>query len=219
MKSAIILAGGGSTRFGGDKGLLSLGDRTLVEHVYGRVASVAREVVIAVRSESQKEAYSRLVRDCLFSLDESIGGGPLNGLWSGLKRVTGEKVAVVGCDMPFVSPELIRLLYELSPTYDAVIPRWPSGYIEPLHSVYDVNGCQAATGKALRGGRSDMRAMILALARILYLSTEAIRKLDSNLRMFANVNTHSDLLRAKRMLGSRKSTSRPRACHSPATHR
>jgi len=218
VKSAIILAGGRSVRFGGDKGLLPLDDRTLIEHVYGKVASVAREVVIAVRSKSQRKAYSQLVRNCLFVLDEWPGNGPLNGLWSGLKRVTGEKVAVVGCDMPLVSPELMRLLYELSWTYDAVIPRWPSGYIEPLHSVYDVDRCRTATTTALRKGRSDMRAMILSLARVLYLSTEAIRKIDSDLNMFVNINTHNDLLRTKRILGSQMSTSSPRVCHNPANY-
>lgn len=182
--------------------MLSIGERTLIEQVYERVGSVAKEVVIAVRSERQKETYSRLVRNCSFSLDESSRAGPLSGLRSGLKRVTGKKVAVVGCDMPFVSPELIRLLYELSRKYDAAIPRWPSGYLEPLHSVYDVDNCRVATHEALRCGRSDMRAMISALSRILYVSTEAIRKLDSDLRMFTNINTHSDLLRARRALGS-----------------
>lgn len=219
MKSAIILAGGRSTRFGRDKGLLSLGDRTLIEHVYERIKSVAKEVVIAVGSERQKETYSRLVKDCIFALDESPRGGPLSGLWSGLKRVTGEKVAAVGCDMPFVSPKLMGLLYDLSPTYDAVIPRWPNGYIEPLHSVYDVESCLTATGKAIRSGRSDMRAMISTLVRILYLSTEAIRKLDPNLRMFTNINSQSDLLRAKRILSLRESTMMSRVCHSPEAYR
>jgi len=202
MKSAIILAGGRSTRFGGDKGLLSLGDKTLIEHVCEMAGSVAKEVVIAVRSERQKEIYSRLAMSCSFSLDDSSRSGPLSGLSSGLKRVTGRKVVVVGCDMPFVSPELICLLFELSPKYDAVIPRWPSGYLEPLHSVYDVDSCQVATRKASRSGRSDMRAMISALARILYVSTEAIRNVDSDLRMFMNINTRRDLIHAKKVLGS-----------------
>jgi len=202
MNSAIILAGGRSTRFGGDKGSLSLGGKALIEHVCGRVGSVAKEVVIAVRSERQKEIYSRVVRSCSFSLDDSSRSGPLSGLSSGLKRVTGMKVVVVGCDMPFVSPELIRLLFELSPEYDAVIPRWPSGYLEPLHSVYDVDSCRVAIHKALRSGRSDMRAMISALARILYVSTEAIRNVDSEFRMFVNINTRKDLIHAKKVLGS-----------------
>ena len=85
MKSAIILAGGRSTRFGGDKGLLSLGDKTLIEHVCEMAGSVAKEVVIAVRSERQKEIYSRLAMSCSFSLDDSSRSGPLSGLSSGLK--------------------------------------------------------------------------------------------------------------------------------------
>jgi molybdopterin-guanine dinucleotide biosynthesis protein A len=202
MKSAIILAGGRSRRLGKDKGLLFLGGKTLIEKVYERIDSVAEEVVIAVHTERQKRAYSRLIGNCYFSVDESSYAGPLSGLSSGLKNVTGEKVAVVGCDMPFISPELMQLLYELSREYDASIPRWPSGYIEPLHAVYDTDSCRTAVHRALRRGRSDMRSMISALPRIIYVSTEAIRRLDPNLKMFTNINTRSDLLCARRLLRS-----------------
>jgi len=202
MNSAIVLAGGRSTRFGRDKGLWAIGDQTLVERVHGRIRNVAQEVVIAVGSEKQRQTYSQIISDCVFAVDESPGMGPLGGLWSGLRRVTGKKVAVVGCDMPFISAELMSLLYDLSEGYDAVIPRWPIGYIEPLHSVYDVDGCLMATRKALRSGRREIRAMISGLATVLYVSTEVIRKSEPDLRMFTNINSRRDLLHARRIMNA-----------------
>lgn len=211
MRSVIILAGGHSKRFGRDKALLVLHDQTLIEHVYGRMRDISNEVVIAVRSERQLKAYSQLVGNCTFALDESSNSGPLIGLSSALKRTAGEKIAIVGCDMPFISPELFEILYELCQGYDAVIPRWPNGYIEPLHAVYDAKCCRRATDKALRSSRSDMRAMISALVKALYLSTESVRRLDPALEMFTNINTRRDLLRAKKSYGS---IITPEACRS-----
>ncbi len=207
MKSAIILAGGRSSRFGKDKGLLSLGGKTLVEHVREKMAGIAREVVITVSTKAQEEIYSRMFSSCFVATDDRFHGGPLAGLYTGLKVVNGNKVAVVGCDMPFVSGDLLDLLFELCQGHDAVIPRWPNGYVEPFHSVYDTSHCLSATERALRMGRVDMRSMISNLRDITYFSTEAIRQMHVDLTMFVNINTRSDLEKARHIFfahGSRR---------------
>jgi len=200
MRSVIILAGGSSTRFGRDKGLVFLGGKTLIERAYESAMEVAKEVVVAVSSRKQREAYSRLLDECTFVVDEQRRIGPLSGLWSALGIVKARKVAVVACDMPFVSGSVLNLFFELCVKQDAVIPRWPNGYIEPLHSVYDSARCLTATSAALGQGCGNLRGMICNLQNILHVSTEAIRAIQPKLAMFTNINTLGDLAKARRIL-------------------
>jgi len=203
MRSAVILAGGQSTRLGRDKGLLSLADKTIIQRVYDSMREVAEEVVIAVSSQKQQASYFRLLGRCTFVLDLRKHVGPLAGLVSGLDAVCGKKVAVVGCDMPFASRTLFRLLFELCVRQDAVIPRWPNGYIEPLHSVYDSANCLMAAKKALKSGHRDIRSMISHLEHTLFVSTETIREIDPDLSMFMNINTRIDLQKARQIVVTR----------------
>lgn len=204
MRSAIVLAGGHSLRFGKDKGLQILMGKTMIQRVCSRLADVVNEVIVAVSSKTKVRLYSKLLTECVVTVDDPAVEGPLAGVSGGLMAVRGDKVAITGCDMPLVSRDLLSLLFETCQGYSAAIPRWPSGYIEPLHSVYDVASCRIATDEALMAGRVDLKAMVLNLRKVIYLSTEAIRRLDMDLVMFHNVNTARDLSEARRLLASHK---------------
>lgn len=204
MRSAIVLAGGRSRRLGRDKGLLSINGTTLIEHVCKRVGVVVDEVMVAVGSSAQQAAYRSLLGGCTTVVDEEVCGGPLIGLQSGLRLVRGDRTAVVGCDMPLVSGDVLNLLFEACAGRSAAIPRWPNGYIEPLHSVYDTDECLNAVRMALKVNRRDMRAMILHLPNVIYVSTQAMRRLDPCLSTFTNVNTRRDLQKVRAMLNQRK---------------
>ena len=170
MKSAIVLAGGQSRRLGREKGLLLLGKQALVEHVYDRLRHVAGQVIIATATEKQRKVYSKLFTGCIITTDEKPGG-PLTGVWSALQRVGGEKVAIVGCDMPLISEKAMRLLFELCKEHDAAIPQWPNGYIEPLHAVYNTSSR--------------------------FVSTERMQRLGIPLTTFLNINRETDLKKAR----------------------
>ena len=199
MKSAIVLVGGLSRRLGGEKGLVLLGKQTLVEHVYDRLRQVAGEVIIATATKKQSKVYSKLLTGCVVTTDEE-SGGPLTGVWSALQRVSGEEVSIVGCDMPLISEKAMRLLFELCKEHDAAIPRWPNGYIEPLHAVYNTSSCIKATRKALDAGRKDMRAMVLSLTNVRFVSTERMQRLGIPLTTFLNINRAMDLKKARSLM-------------------
>lgn len=204
MRSAVVLAGGHSSRFGKDKGLETLMGKTMIECVCSRLTGVVNEVIVAVGSKAKVRLYSKLLSECIVTADDPAVEGPLAGVSGGLMAVRGDKVAITGCDMPLISRDLLSLLFETCQGYGAAIPRWPSGYIEPLHSVYDVASCRIATDEALKAGRVDLRAMVSNLRKVIYVSTEAIRRLDRDLTMFHNVNTARDLSEARRLLASQE---------------
>src|SRR6185503_3666403 len=86
-----ILAGGLSARIGRDKARLRLGRRTLLGHVRAN-ASQSGLPVRVLRKD--------LIPRC----------GPLGGIYSALRTTQHSAVLFLACDMPFVSPKLLRSL-------------------------------------------------------------------------------------------------------------
>jgi molybdopterin-guanine dinucleotide biosynthesis protein A len=103
-------------------------------------------------------------------------------------------------DSPFVSRDVVSLLFDLCLTKAAVIPRWPNGQIEPLHAVYLTNVALEAAKIAVDEGKLDVLSMIEKLRGVRYVSTLVIQQLDPEFRTFFNVNTPLDLKKAMAML-------------------
>lgn len=108
--SAIILAGGLSTRMGGvDKGLLPLQNKALISHVIDRLTPQVNEVIInANRSLEQYQSFGlKIVQD---ETDEFLG--PLAGFLLGLKHAKHDLVLTVPCDSPRLPSDLATRLFE-----------------------------------------------------------------------------------------------------------
>lgn len=85
----IILAGGLSTRMGRDKARLRWRGRSLLAWVRAAARATGWPVRVIRRD---------LVPRC----------GPLGGVWTAFQRSRAERLVFLSCDMPFVTPELIR---------------------------------------------------------------------------------------------------------------
>ena len=78
----VILAGGLASRMGGgDKGLLQLGNKTLLEHVVERLAPQVTNIVLNANGDP-----ARFLTKSMPVIADSIGGyvGPLAGVLAGL---------------------------------------------------------------------------------------------------------------------------------------
>jgi len=199
--SAVILAGGLSKRFGQDKGLIELGGKPLILHVVDRASKIVEETVVVVGSETQKETFERLLgHRASLVVDKHKVQSPLVGASAGFEGAHGEYCLLLPCDTPFVSSQIMRFLLDLCINRSAVIPRWPSGYIEPLQAAYHTKSALAAAKTALKEGKLDLRSMIARLKGIRYVSTMVLRQMDSRLLTFFNVNTFGDLKKAESLL-------------------
>ena len=200
-KSAVILAGGFSSRFGQDKGLLPLADKPLIKHVLNVIYGMVDETIIVVSSKVQAENFAKVVgSDIHIVIDAADIQGPLIGALTGFGKAYGKYSLLLPCDTPLLSKGIVLLLLELCTSKNAVIPRWPNGYMEPLQAVYRTKRALEATKKALNEGKSDMRSMIDKLQGVRYISTLVLRQLDPQLRTFFNVNTPLDLKKAEFLL-------------------
>lgn len=206
-RSAIVVAGGFSRRFGQDKGLLPLAGRPLLVHVLEAVGKIVSERLLVVSSDAQAERYSKVIdSDVKVFVDPARVSGPLVGAATGFENACGKYSVLLPCDMPLISQDVLSLLLELCINKSAAIPRWPNGYIEPFHAVYHTASASEAAAEALSAGELNMRAMVEKLRGVRYVSTLVLEQLDERLETFFNVNTSSDLKKAQAMLESKRKT-------------
>lgn len=128
--TAIVLCGGGSTRFGADKTRQRLGASTVLDHL---VASLAPQwSVVAVGPPRP------LGREVTWAREDPAGGGPLAGIASGMRHVATELVVVLAGDMPFAGAPAARLVAALiaDPRPDAVTALDGDGRSNPLLTAY-----------------------------------------------------------------------------------
>lgn len=199
--SAVILAGGFASRFGQDKGLIRLANKPLIKHVLDKIDPVADEKLVVVSSRQQAEGYTKIVSsDVKVVVDLEEKHGPLVGALTGFSEAYAEYSLLLPCDTPFLSDDVLSLMLDLCTDRNAVIPRWPNCYIEPLHAVYRTKVALEAAENVLKEGEMNMQSMVDRLRSVRYVSTLVLQQLDPELRTFFNVNTPLDLKKAEAML-------------------
>jgi molybdopterin-guanine dinucleotide biosynthesis protein A len=196
IRSAIILAGGRSTRFGGEeKSLKLVNGKRMICRVMDALCPVVDEVIISVRDERQQDLLYPFISGHEFVFDEVRDIGPLSGINAGLERAKGDYVAIVACDMPMISTPVVELLFEKAEGHDAAVPRHPGDLIEPLHAVYKKGPMLRAVKESIEAGERKISSPLKLLKDVVYVSDEEIKKVDRELDTFLNVNRAEDMER------------------------
>lgn len=200
--SLIVLAGGVSNRFGTDKALLDVGGVALISRVIGRASLVAEETIVVVNSHQRAaDVGAASGTGSHVVVDSFTGSGPLVGVATGLQHARGELAVVLASDLPFVSPKVLEALLRLcSREVEAAVPRWPNGFIEPLHAVYRTEPSLRAAVRTLDEGGARMMSMIEKLTHVVWPSTLDLGRFDPLLLTFLNVNRREDLEKIRLLL-------------------
>ena len=187
-ESAIVLAGGRSSRMGRPKALLPFDGVPLIEHIVGALRTRFEDVVVVAAPEQPLPAMpARVVRD------DVPYQGPVGGLCYGLRAVRGEVCFATSCDSAFFSMPLVDVLLSRIAGYDVVVPHW-QGRPQPLHAVYRTSVAPLLEAQ-LRSG--ELRAVALFdRVRTRRVDEEEIRRFDPAGRSFFNMNTPDDYARA-----------------------
>jgi molybdopterin-guanine dinucleotide biosynthesis protein A len=209
-RSAVILAGGFSKRFGQNKGLIELAGKPLILHVLDKALPIVDEAVVVVSSDVQRGAFTCALHDEVdVIVDKYEKQSPLVGALTGFDKVRGRHSLLLPCDTPFISNRVLSFLLESCSNRNAAIPRWPNEYIEPFQAAYHTKSALRAAEIALKEKKLDMQSMILHMMRVRYISTMVFRQMDPELLTFFNINTPEDLKRAESILRRRPSKSSP----------
>ena len=119
--------------------------------------------------------------------DDFPGEGPLGGILTALRHASADLALVVACDMPELSAAFLSgLLAFAESRQTTVLPRSPSGRLEPLCGVWrrsDLPGVEAAFALGIRkvaAALENLRMTVYAVAEV---------------APFQNVNTPEDWIR------------------------
>ena len=125
------------------------------------------------------------------------GHGSLGGVYSGLRAARGDVAFTVACDMPFLMPEVARLVTDRAGEADVVAPRVGDQW-ETLHACYGKT-CLEPIETRLRAGRLKLAAL-LDDVRVLAIGEGEVARFRSPEVVFMNVNTPEELEAARRLL-------------------
>ncbi|MGD0451729.1 MAG: molybdenum cofactor guanylyltransferase [Candidatus Bathyarchaeia archaeon] len=208
-KSVIILALDSSNKFGKDKGLLRLDNKPLLKHVIDAVKGISEEVIIVTTSKERADSYAKIVSPKVrFVCDADESKGLLGAALAGFEAAEGKYSLILPFDSPFVSPDVVTLLFDCGMGKSADIARSPDCEVEPLHAVYNTKVALEAAKEALTNGEVDVEAIADRLRGIRYMSTMVIEQLDPDFKTFFRIITPLDLKKAVVMLKPRTSTSK-----------
>jgi len=142
--TAIIFAGGKSSRMGKDKALLPFADcNTLSEFQYNKLTSLFKKVYIS--SKEDKFDFEATVITDLY--EES---SPLVGIISLFETLDADELFILSVDAPFVDEKVIEvLLKHADEKSDAVIAQSPSG-VQPLCGIYRRSILPLAQGNRIK---------------------------------------------------------------------
>jgi molybdopterin-guanine dinucleotide biosynthesis protein A len=191
----VILAGGKATRMGGgDKGLLPLGEGTILDQVMSRLSPQVAGMALNANGDAARFAVLGMP-----VLADSIEGhpGPLAGVLAGLDWAAGlgaESIVTVAADTPFFPCDLVPRLQLAA-----------EGMESPLALAATPDGRQPTFGLWPVALRDDLRAALQEGLRKVVMWTdrhggrEAL--FDEAGEPFFNVNTPEDLEKAQAMAG------------------
>jgi len=194
-----VLAGGASRRMGRDKSTLVIGGHTLIEIAAMALSGVADPIRV-VGNLAAGQTSLRIIPD------EEIGGGArgaIVGLYTAAKYAGTEWIAVLACDLPFVSSELLVRMSGVIPkvrkeNVAALLPEQPDGRIQPLCGFYRAAATRLGIEKLL--SEEDWRLQRLAerLGSHIIPFTD-IADLPGSEHFFMNLNSPEDHQAALRL--------------------
>jgi len=187
--TAAVLAGGRSMRMGVDKTLLSVDGEPLINRVVDVVGGVCSHVVV-VTNRPEALADATLPAGVRILQDEVAYQGPLGGLVTALHAAEDDWVLAVAADMPWLRPEVVRLLWDARSDAQVVMPVGEKGP-EPLLALYH-RDCLPVAERVLESGRRRLVAMFPSL-KVVEVPLSALRAADPDLMSLVNVNTPEDL--------------------------
>jgi molybdopterin-guanine dinucleotide biosynthesis protein A len=153
--SAVILAGGRSSRMGRDKAWLDIHGQPLLKRQIQTVREAgAVEVFISGRAGVDYAGFQLPVL-----LDVRAGQGPIAGIERALSICASSHLLVLAVDLPQMSSEYLQRLMANCSVKAGVVPRL-AGELEPLAAIYPKD-CLPLAQAAIAGSKFAVRDFVL----------------------------------------------------------
>jgi molybdopterin-guanine dinucleotide biosynthesis protein A len=181
--SAVLLAGGQSSRMGCDKALLPLGGEPLWRRQWTLLATAgANDRWLSVRPDQ-----TWVPPDLPVLHDAVTNAGPLAGIAAALERTRGTHLMVLAVDLPQMRAAWFeRLRAHCAPGIGAVGRR--DGWFEPLAAIYPRELARPAVAALIRGEYALQRFLVAAGSAMMPVDIG-----DAEAGWFANWNERDDV--------------------------
>ncbi|MDD5406290.1 MAG: molybdenum cofactor guanylyltransferase MobA [Sulfurovaceae bacterium] len=190
FNTAVIFAGGKSSRMGRDKALLPFGGySSLSEYQYEKFAEIFKTVYISVKHDKFDFSPPLIT-------DRYEQSSPLVGLISIFETINENEVFILSVDSPMIDRGVIEQLYQFassSSDADVVIAKSPQG-IEPLCGIYRRSIMPLA--------KEFFELNNHKLTALLSKSKSVYKSFDSN-EPFLNLNHPDEYERAKELISGK----------------
>lgn len=200
--AGLVLAGGRSTRMGGDdKALLTLAGRRLVDHVASRLSPQVGRLAISANGDPGRFGLPGVA-----VLPDTIPGGlgPLAGVLAGLEwaatlpGVTG--LVTVATDTPFLPLDLVERLSASRSGEGSLVVAESGGRIHPVDALWPLAAAPDLR-RFLEAGETYRAMRFIETSGYSSVSFGPVALPGGAVDPFFNVNTREDLAVASRLLG------------------
>lgn len=184
--TGIILAGGNSTRMGTDKGLLNYNNKSFINIIADAIQPLVNNVMLI--SSRQVHDTSGIKRyDDIFP-----DAGPLAAIYTGLYHSETVFNLVVSCDVPLISPTVLKKLIGHADGSDVVQFKIASDTM-PLVALYK-KSCMPIIYELLQ---NNEKRVWMALNRLNVKTVELEKKYW---KLLSNVNTKKEFIKIQSMI-------------------
>ncbi|AJH00818.1 molybdenum cofactor guanylyltransferase [Clostridium beijerinckii] len=189
FKTAVILAGGKSSRMGFDKQFLRINEVRIMEKLIHELSKEFEDIIIVT---NKPEEYKTAENGIRIISDEIKEIGPLSGIYGGLKESKSKYVYFIACDMPNVNLKYIKYIKKVltnSKANACVAKR--EGKLEPFNAFYSVD-ILPEIEKLITLNRRSIAGLIDIIEPI-FIEENVLKKYDYSFDMFINLNSKEDL--------------------------
>jgi len=178
--TAIIMAGGGSSRMGTDKSMLPIKGQSMIEAICEQLRGFFDQILI---SANEVDKFAFLGFEVI--PDKVPEQGPLMGIASALEASANELNFVVACDIPKINLACVnRMLTEaVESQADIVVPTTGEEKYEPLFAIYRKTALEAIN-KTLSSGKRKITE-VFTLCKVKHIELD-------NTDWLVNLNTMAD---------------------------
>ena len=171
-------------------------DSTVLEYLLDAVWTVADAIYVIFRKDPSLKLIEAISTFGVKIIIENRNPSLISSLLMGFKASRSEQCLVLRENMPFLKPSVLHALFDFAKGYDAALPKWSDGRLEPFLAVYRRKSFITVASKLQN--QDDLLAVLDNLYSVRYVSVEdEIKPLDPDLESFFTINSADDLVKAK----------------------
>lgn len=191
----VILAGGKSRRFGADKAVAKLGDKSLIDYTINKLEPKFAEILVITNNPMQ------VSKNNIFFIKDTMAGqlGPLVGILSAMEWIKNndknyEWIISFPCDTPFFEEEIIDKVINSQKSSDKKLLFLKSG--NKRHNIFGLWSIELM--EQLRNDINQGARKVEDWAN--KIGTEIVEINSESDKSFLNINTKLDLEDAQKKL-------------------